>query len=79
MTTGANPSARMLDIAGGKPNGCSIEWVECCSQDFRSEKRCDLIVMTGHAFQLLLDEDAAPTPFSAIGIASLSTSESPRR
>lgn len=48
--TGADPSARMLDIAGGKPNGCSIEWVECCSQDFRSEKRCELIVMTGHPF-----------------------------
>ncbi|CDM58621.1 methyltransferase type 12 [Rhizobium favelukesii] len=56
--TGADPSARMLEIARRKPNGCGIEWVECYSQDFRSEKRFDLIIMTGHAFQVLLDENA---------------------
>ncbi|CAN7401180.1 methyltransferase domain-containing protein [Rhizobium sp. LjRoot258] len=64
--TGADPSARMLDIAGRKPNGGSIEWVECCSQDFRSEKRFDLIIMTGHAFQVLLDEDAILATFAVM-------------
>lgn len=50
----------MLDVARRKPHGSEIEWVQSASQTFKSEKRYDLIIMTGHAFQVLLsDEDVS--------------------
>jgi 2-polyprenyl-3-methyl-5-hydroxy-6-metoxy-1,4-benzoquinol methylase len=58
--TGADPSGAMLDVARSKPNGGKIEWVQAFAQAFRSEKRFDLIIMTGHAFQVLLDEADIP-------------------
>ncbi len=64
--TGADPSSSMLDIARRKPHGDRIDWVECCSQDFRSDKRFDLIIMTGHAFQVLLDEATVLAAFAAM-------------
>ena len=56
--TGVDPSAAMLTVARKKPNGTAIDWVNASAQDYRSDKRFDLIIMTGHAFQVLLtDED----------------------
>ena len=58
--TGVDPARAMLDIAERKPNGKLVEWVQASAQTFRSVKRFDLIVMTGHAFQALLtDNDVA--------------------
>ncbi len=54
--TGVEPSAAMLAVAKAKPYGGSIEWVQSFAQDFQSNKTFDLIVMTGHAFQVLLEE-----------------------
>ncbi len=54
--TGADPSAAMLDVARQKPNGSKIEWVLSTAQDFKSGKSFDLIIMTGNAFQVLIDE-----------------------
>jgi len=57
--TGVDSAAAMLAVARGKPYAERIEWVECSAQAYRSEQRFDLIVMTGHAFQILLaDTDA---------------------
>lgn len=57
--TGVDPAAAMLAIAVSKRYAESVEWVECSAQAYRSERRFDLIVMTGHAFQVLLtDADA---------------------
>ena len=53
---GADPSNIMLDSGRIKPNGKLIEWVHSSAQNFRSEKRFDLIIMTGHAFQVLIDD-----------------------
>jgi hypothetical protein len=36
-----------------------VEWVESSAQEYRSEQRYDLIVMTGHAFQCLLNDEEA--------------------
>ena len=55
---GADPATAMLDVARRKPLGAQIEWVESPAESFRSDKRFDLIIMTGHAFQVLLTEDA---------------------
>ncbi|HKF06674.1 MAG TPA: class I SAM-dependent methyltransferase [Candidatus Sulfotelmatobacter sp.] len=57
--TGVDPAAAMLAVARRKPYADRVEWVESSAQAYRSERRFDLIVMTGHAFQVLLtDADA---------------------
>jgi len=59
---GADPAPAMLEVARRKPHGAHIEWMQSRAQDFRSDKRFDLIIMTGHAFQVLLeDEDIRAT------------------
>lgn len=62
VVTGADPTPAMLAIARQKPHGSQIEWVQAFAQEFHSERRFDLIIMTGHAFQVLLsDEDVLAT------------------
>lgn len=57
--TGVDPAAAMLAVARSKPRAGQVEWVECSAQDYQAHRRFDLIVMTGHAFQVLLtDADA---------------------
>ena len=49
----------MLAIAKTKPYSQRVEWVESSAQTYRSNRRFDLIIMTGHTFQVLLsDADA---------------------
>jgi hypothetical protein len=49
----------MLAVAKRKPHAEQVEWVESSAQSYKSHRRFDLIVMTGHAFQILLtDADA---------------------
>jgi len=55
--TGVDPAAAMLAVARLKPHGEQVEWVESSAQLYRSRRRFDLIVMTGHAFQILLTDD----------------------
>jgi len=52
--TGVDPAAAMLVVAKRKPSAEQVEWVESSAQTYRSERRFDLMVMTGHAFQILL-------------------------
>jgi hypothetical protein len=47
----------MLSVARRKPHAEKVEWVESSAQNYRSHRRFDLIVMTGHAFQVLLTDD----------------------
>jgi len=54
--TGVDPAAAMLSIARNKPYAERVEWVESSAQNYRSRRRFDLIVMTGHAFQVLLTD-----------------------
>jgi len=55
--TGVDPTPAMLAVARKKPHGGAIEWVQASAQEFRSEQRFDLIIMTGHAFQVMLSDD----------------------
>jgi 2-polyprenyl-3-methyl-5-hydroxy-6-metoxy-1,4-benzoquinol methylase len=55
--TGVDPAKAMLDVARIKPNSAQISWVNAPVQTFQTPMRFDLIVMTGHAFQVLLDDD----------------------
>lgn len=55
---GADPAAAMLDIARGRPNGQRVTWVEADARLLRLERQFDLVLLTGHAFQVFLtDED----------------------
>ena len=57
--TGVDPAAAMLAVARRKPHAEQVEWVESSAQSYQTHRRFDLIVMTGHAFQILLtDADA---------------------
>ncbi len=46
----------MLEIGRRKPHGKEIEWVRSFAQTYRSDKLFDLVIMTGHAFQVLLED-----------------------
>ncbi len=54
--TGVDPSPAMLAVARRKPYGKNVQWVQSAAQNYESDQRFDLIVMTGHAFQVLLDD-----------------------
>lgn len=54
--TGVDPAKAMLDVAKTKLYGPVVNWVEATAQTFRTDKRFDLIVMTGHAFQVFLED-----------------------
>lgn len=56
----------MLDVARQAPHGKRIAWVHCLAQDFRSDQRFDLIIMTGHAFQVLLEPDDIAATFAVM-------------
>ncbi len=44
----------MLDVARTRPFGANVNWLEATAQTFSADKCFDLIVMTGHAFQVFL-------------------------
>ncbi len=52
--TGADPSPGMLDIARRRTGGEQVAWVEAGAAGLALTQRFDLIVMMGHAFQVLL-------------------------
>lgn len=64
--TGVDPSAAMLEVARRKPFGKDIDWVQSFAQTFQSDKMFDLIIMTGHAFQVLLDDADVLATFSVM-------------
>jgi len=54
----------MLEIGRRKPHGQEIEWVQSFAQAYRSDKLFDMIIMTGHAFQVLLEDADILATFS---------------
>jgi ubiquinone/menaquinone biosynthesis C-methylase UbiE len=54
--TGVDPAPAMLNLAKSKPHAEKVEWIESTAQSYRSNRRFDLIIMTGHAFQVLLSD-----------------------
>jgi ubiquinone/menaquinone biosynthesis C-methylase UbiE len=64
--TGVDPAAAMLNVAKSKPHAATVQWVESRAQDYRSDARFDLAVMTGHAFQVLLSDDDVLAMFETV-------------
>lgn len=54
---GADPAAAMLDVARQRPDGDKVRWIEAGAQDVRLAETFDLILLTGHAFQVFLTDD----------------------
>jgi 2-polyprenyl-3-methyl-5-hydroxy-6-metoxy-1,4-benzoquinol methylase len=54
--TGADPSKAMLDTARRRPGADLVTWIESGAADLSLEKQFDLIIMTGHVFQVFLSD-----------------------
>lgn len=53
-TTGADPAAGMLAVARGRSSGDKVNWIETNATSLSVETRFDLVIMTGHVFQVFL-------------------------
>jgi SAM-dependent methyltransferase len=51
---GVDPAAAMLAMAQGREGGDRVTWVEADARTVRLERRFDLVLLTGHAFQCFL-------------------------
>lgn len=54
---GLDPAPAMLEIARARPGGDRVTWIEADARTFDVKRQFDLIVMTGHVFQVFLDDD----------------------
>lgn len=64
--SGADPAAAMLDIARRRPGGERVAWHLAGAADLDLAARFDLIVMTGHAFQVLRSDEEIAAALSAM-------------
>jgi SAM-dependent methyltransferase len=56
---GVDPAGAMLNVARSRAGGEKVHWVEAAAQDVRLGEAFDLVLLTGHAFQVFLtDADA---------------------
>lgn len=55
--TAIDPAAAMLDVGRRAPFGEKVVWLQGTAQNFSVADRVDLAFMTGHAFQVLLDDE----------------------
>lgn len=63
---GLDPAEGMLTVARDCPG---IEWVEGTLETARFEAEFDLVVMSGHAFQVLLDDEEISRALAAVRAA----------
>ena len=66
QVTGVDPSSAMLDLGRQKPHGKKVEWIQSFAQDLNLSASFDLIIMTGHAFQVLIDDDDVLATFATM-------------
>lgn len=52
--TGVDPARAMLDTARTRPGGKQVDWVEADARTVRLDRTFDLVLLTGHAFQVFL-------------------------
>lgn len=55
--TGADPSAGMMKVARGRPGTERVRWIDSDAASLALDTRFDLIIMTGHVFQVFLDDE----------------------
>jgi 2-polyprenyl-3-methyl-5-hydroxy-6-metoxy-1,4-benzoquinol methylase len=64
--TGVDPAAAMLSVAQQRQHALQIRWVQSTAQQYRTEQRFDLIIMTGHVFQVLLSDADVQAAFTTV-------------
>ncbi|MDQ0347712.1 class I SAM-dependent methyltransferase [Ancylobacter vacuolatus] len=57
VRVGVDPAAAMLDVARARPGTEGVEWIAADARTLRLGRQFDLIVLTGHAFQVFLTDD----------------------
>jgi ubiquinone/menaquinone biosynthesis C-methylase UbiE len=57
QVTGADPALGMLGVARGKAGAEQVMWVEAEAAQLDLTDRFDLIIMTGHVFQVFLTDE----------------------
>ncbi len=62
--TGVDPAPAMLDVARRKDSAGTVQWLEGRAETFESAARYDLALMTGHAFQVLLEDSQLQQTFA---------------
>lgn len=55
--TGIDPAGAMLDIARERTGGEKVAWVQADARTVRLDKRFELVVLTGHSFQVFIKAD----------------------
>ncbi len=53
---GVDPAAAMLEIARRRSGGDRVTWIEADARALHLDRRFELIVLTGHAFQVFLTD-----------------------
>jgi ubiquinone/menaquinone biosynthesis C-methylase UbiE len=66
--TGVDPAAAMLDIARNRPGGDQVTWVQADARTVRLGEKFDLVVLTGHAFQVFLTEEDQKAALATIAL-----------
>lgn len=66
---GVDPAPRMLDVARTRPGGQAVRWTQGDASALPGKAEVDVVVMTGHAFQCLLADDAVSSTLAAIRTA----------
>lgn len=66
QVVGVDPAAAMLAIARARPGGDRVDWVAGDARRLRLPTRFELIVMTGHAFQVFLSAEDRAAVFATI-------------
>ncbi|MDP6343867.1 MAG: class I SAM-dependent methyltransferase [Alphaproteobacteria bacterium] len=54
---GVDPASAMLDVARQRPGGDRVTWVEADARTVRLGRQFDLVLLTGHAFQVFITEE----------------------
>jgi SAM-dependent methyltransferase len=63
---GADPAEAMLAIARARPGGDHVTWVRSDAAGLRLDTRFDLIIMTGHVFQVFLEDEAVRAALASL-------------
>lgn len=63
---GVDPARSMLNVARRAQNSHKIKWVLGDAQSFTTSEKFDLVIMSGHAFQVLLTENDVLSTFNNV-------------
>ncbi len=66
--TGIDPANAMLEIARKRCGGDGVTWIEADARTLRLDDRFDLVLLTGHAFQVFLTREDQQAALATIAL-----------